>query len=288
VIQKVFREPNFKCRVANVDGTNIREFVIHGEDEAGVRERLERKRRLRVLSIEPYDFSGWKMKARKNTEDATATIQAGGKYNFDANNLWSQLKDHLFDLFDEKCAYCEITMLGAYFGDVEHYRPKSGIADDKTHSGYYWLAYDPLNYLPACNRCNNSKSNHFPLAMGSPRAQGPGDDINSENPLYLNPYRLDPCKHIVFRCLNNGEKIGAVAVGLTEEGKKTIEDLDLNRGDLLCERSREQMCAVADFFISMRLGLRPNPVIEGLNNGDRPFCAASLDAIMAVCHVFGG
>lgn len=124
-----------------------------------------------------------------------------------------------------KCAYCECRLSHKY-NDVEHYRPKSS---------YYWLGHTWNNLMYACPRCNRSyKKTQFPLAQGSVRAISPQDDITLEHPLIVNPTTDNPATHIKFN--------RHIAVGVTAEGKKTIEIFHLNDADecpeLIFDRER--------------------------------------------------
>jgi hypothetical protein len=282
VIQRTFKEPNYKCRISEPDGTKERDTVLYANDPNDARKRLE-VRNFKVLSDPvPYDFSEWKKRAKTMTSAASAAIKANKKYQFDQNAIWGELKDHLFDLFDLKCAYCENTMLGAYWGDVEHYRPKNPVRGDpahKKHPGYFWLAYDPENYLPACIKCNQPKSNRFPLVAGSPRAYT-ADEVINEKPLLLNPYKDNPENHLTFQASETDSRGGAWVKGLTEAGKATRDLLQLNRADLLTDRKHYQDLAVINFIMNRQMN--PNPVIEQLKVGGRPFSFASLVAINAV------
>src|ERR1700726_2643878 len=40
---------------------------------------------------------------------------------------------------NDKCWYVECKNLGTD-DDIDHFRPKSGVKEDPTHPGYYWLA----------------------------------------------------------------------------------------------------------------------------------------------------
>ncbi|KRA97946.1 hypothetical protein ASD83_12830 [Devosia sp. Root685] len=138
------------------------------------------------------------------------------------------VKDALEQLFHGKCAYCESFYAGVHPVDVEHYRPKGEVDGVAGHRGYWWLAMNWENLLPSCIDCNRrrnqkapkpskdgrptlletgdfdrsksilmGKQSIFPLA-GSHRAAGPGDDVNAEDRLLLDPTRDDPDDHLVF------------------------------------------------------------------------------------------
>jgi hypothetical protein len=116
------------------------------------------------------------------------------------DNIWRELKWHLFELFHDKCAYCENKPLASYAGDVEHYRPKGKVDEDENHPGYFWLAYDETNLLPSCSLCNQprrAKLTHFPVKGAHSRE---ARNLAREVPLLLNPYdrNVSPFDHLEF------------------------------------------------------------------------------------------
>ncbi len=130
--------------------------------------------RAAVAALDP----GW---LRKATERKTAFITAK-KYN-EPSGIWSDIKAIYIDMQKNKCIFCERKFSSPQYGkiehDVEHFRPKSsvkawppaklGLSHDfalggATERGYYWLAYDLLNYATSCGICNSTcKSNYFPV-----------------------------------------------------------------------------------------------------------------------------
>ncbi len=147
------------------------------------------------------------------------------------------------DLYHNKCAYCQTDTTAGAPMQVEHYRPKSGVAKDKTHEGYYWLAYEWSNLLLSCSKCNNRKRTQFPIEGTRIMVAKIGTDglpetdylladssvYKSEKALLLNPELDEVEKHFVF--LPNGEM-----KALSKQGQKTIEVCDLNRNDLVIKR----------------------------------------------------
>ena len=100
--------------------------------------------------------------------------------------IWKDLKEWLLtNVFYERCAYCESPLeFDRYLGDAEHYRPKGSVTWKKDltspkvkarcnlpdgseidHPGYFWLAYDWWNLVPACSACNSGagKVDQFPV-----------------------------------------------------------------------------------------------------------------------------
>jgi hypothetical protein len=81
---------------------------------------------------------------------------------------------------------------------VDHYRPKSRVAECPKHPGYWWLAFDWTNYRFSCTFCNSlrrddqteslgGKKDRFPLRDESRRAFGPDDTLDDEEPVLLDP-----------------------------------------------------------------------------------------------------
>ena len=267
MIWGTWRDPNFKFKAADPQG-EVHEHFCYAASEADLRARLERKA-LTVDSIVPYDFTEWRVRARRATYRAIwarvkdrwvyfqpqvkahwpwLTDDALGKIAGDrrqlakailahdggtlaeaetainawsltvreqasapgqtvqktaiafTDDIWRELKWHLFDLFHGKCAYCEHKPQAGYVGDVEHYRPKGKVDEDPDHPGYYWLAYDETNLLPSCAFCNQNRAaklTHFPVA--GEHARDP-QSLAAEAPLLLNPYnrQVNPFEHLEF------------------------------------------------------------------------------------------
>ncbi len=133
-----------------------------------------------------------------------------------------------------KCCYCEGRFEAFASGDVEHYRPKGAMRQDKYSErlspGYYWLAYSWDNLFWCCQVCNRScKRESFPLKNPDRRARSHRDNVDCERPLVIDPSGPDdPKLHIKFQ--------DDLVVGITEKGKTTIETIDLNRVSLREER----------------------------------------------------
>lgn len=145
-----------------------------------------------------------------------------------------KVKDALKEAQHHKCCFCEGRFNAYSPGDVEHYRPKRAVRQNKLSEalapGYFWLAYSWRNLYYSCEICNRShKRDLFPLANPARRVRSPEGDINVEEPLILDPGGIEnPRDHIEFRYEH--------AIGLTKAGRTTIELLGLNRPALLEER----------------------------------------------------
>ncbi len=205
---------------------------LDGDDSKGGRERKKTLDRFKdpARLTEPYDkYSSYK---------ADSVVQA------------------LEKLFHGKCAYCESRYQHLHPVDVEHFRPKGGIAvlDRATgkmklqRPGYYWLAASWENLFPSCIDCNRErtqefpdqpsgkfgKANKFPLS-GRKRKLAPGCE-RKEKPLLLNPCEDDPDEHLEFT------EEGVVRPALdrqnrpSRKGKASIEVYGLHRNTLVQER----------------------------------------------------
>jgi hypothetical protein len=121
----------------------------------------------------------WRAAARRKT----SAFQTAGEYK-EKKGSWSEIKPVFMELQGGKCAYCErragTDEKSTIEHDVEHFRPKSAVkawppAGSKlsygfetgpaSQKGYFLLAYNPLNYIASCKKCNTPyKSNYFPIA----------------------------------------------------------------------------------------------------------------------------
>ena len=163
-----------------------------------------------------------------------------------------EIKDALAELFHGKCAYCETPYAATQPVDVEHFRPKAGVDEDKKHPGYYWLAASWDNLLPSCIDCNRvrnqrlfpgqgeppreiklGKGNRFPLEKKSQRAVGP-DDTTLEQPLLLDPCRDDPASALEFT--DDGIVHPGDSSSMEERARMSIEVYGLNRTGLVLNR----------------------------------------------------
>ena len=110
---------------------------------------------------------------------------------------WVAVRDAFEKHSNGKCWYVECKSPGAD-NDIDHYRPKSRVAEDRTHPGYYWLAFEWTNLRLSCQRTNRlrrnlesaktgGKGDNFPLVNPESRAQAPHDDISREVPAIVDP-----------------------------------------------------------------------------------------------------
>jgi hypothetical protein len=235
-------------------------------------------------------WNQWQTTAQTATEAIIKQWECTKKLcskDFDST-VWKALKDWLLDeFFHGKCAYCETKRDQArQSGDAEHYRPKAAVnfrsnphnklttvfgADEQgqsvKHPGYFWLAYDWRNLLPACRQCNaeQGKKNQFPVQKhhvflrtltASERSRYPqaqpskkwpnvfylsANELSRlEDPLLLHPYFHDPNDHLRFG-------VRGIISAKSEIGRHSIQVYNLDTEGLNEARSTQQRDAYNKF-----------------------------------------
>lgn len=154
---------------------------------------------MRYIDLDKIDIRSEAFRRWKNSADRCyKNLQAmhtheERSYYLTHHPIWTDLKSLLVETYGEKCWYSECDLTGS-FADVDHFRPKNQSKDengsDILPDGYWWLAYDYINYRLSCEKCNRpfgigGKSDYFPIKAGTAPAQmGNHNDI---------PILLDPC-----------------------------------------------------------------------------------------------
>lgn len=109
---------------------------------------------------------------------------------------WVAFRPLMQQIFGDKCWYTESKNPGTD-DDIDHYRPKSRIADRRGHGGYWWEALHWRNFRLSCHRANrlrrnpdtdqtHGKGDRFPLLVEADRWMAPGDACH-ERPTLLDP-----------------------------------------------------------------------------------------------------
>ncbi len=120
-------------------------------------------RTLRRPSITPPTLADGG-KAARFAENLRKRWQQGKKLTFSAHWTEGDVRGALAAMQGWVCAYCLRKIDDKCKGDVEHFRPKGGVAGQPEHGGYWWLAYSFTNYYLTCNACNQKdKKSVFPL-----------------------------------------------------------------------------------------------------------------------------
>jgi 5-methylcytosine-specific restriction endonuclease McrA len=227
-----FVEPNFMCEVVDPGGNLYEKWLFFADTEEKLKTVLQ-SRLLQARVVTQYTFTDWR--GRAGLEAKRANKARNKEYEY-KQTLWSEIKQYLFYLSNNKCGYCEANVRVTSSGHVEHYRPKKKVEENSKHPGYYWLAYEIDNYIPCCENCNSArgKRNHFPLVDENQRAKGP-KGLAAEEPLLLNPFKEDPSEHIRFIGPEDPLRFGQLE-GTTPKGKASVKIYNLNRGDLVRDR----------------------------------------------------
>jgi hypothetical protein len=234
------------------------------------------------------------------------------------------IKDEYFVVdgppFYGKCAYCEVSIRDYQRGDVEHFRPKAEVTDENgqpvylfdeqgqvqvdadgepvKHLGYYWLAYEWTNLLPACVKCNQTEvrqgcriGKHTRFPVEGRHAQRP-EEVADEKPLLINPLSDqetdDPSHHLVV-----DTKTGVLG-HRTARGQACIEIFGLNERDQLVA-DRRKACREAEFLWTRLFSVRHDPAekaeilkeIEAIHHGEKAFTAAQAAVLRELAELAG-
>lgn len=199
-------------------------------------------------------------------------IQRSPKYD---NRFWKEVKNVLFELFHEKCAYCESRFPGDP-GDVEMFRPKFGAINlDKTKSPdhYWWLCYEWENLYLSCRECNFAKGSKFPVLGDRGPLEASIKELRElETALLIDPCYDEPDEHLAFA------DDGGVSP-ITEKGRITIETLNLNRPRLVYERKHEIENARKFIKFAVKAGEYTSELVEKQLAPNQPYGAARRQSI---------
>jgi uncharacterized protein (TIGR02646 family) len=201
--------------------------------------------------------AAWSKRSRTARDEVIQ--QQGARHFRDDVYAAPQVKACLREISSGKCAYCEYPLTRTDL-NVEHYRPKARVYERDDHPGYYWLAYEWDNLLPACQHCNQlrsdppilgnlgrtrarGKGDKFPLADEQFRAFSPADQMSKEEPLLINPALEDPSEHITFDPL--GKPIGRTEKGITSIEVYNLDTMLLNRARRETIRRMARLCKLS-------------------------------------------
>ena len=273
----VWQDPNFRCLVRRQDNGEEEDLLVRASSAAELQTRMA-TRGYDVLNAKPYDFGKWRARAKAATDE----VIANGKPDKWKDTIWSALKQYLYLLSENKCGYCEVDVFPVSLGEVEHYRPKGRVDEDTAakHQGYYWLAYDPNNYVPTCPQCNGGKgkTNRFPIS--GKRSTKPGDDLAAEKPLLLNPFHKEsPAKHLRFHVREDDPAFGQIK-GRTPTGKKSEEIYRLNRGGLLTSRKQELTVLLERLRLVWGDPQKLENLMVEIEEARRPYAGSMIAAVL--------
>jgi hypothetical protein len=211
--------------------------------------------RFRPSDLTGKDLARWNRWVKRASAERTkclAAHKAGHAYEFN-DRIWGYLKGFfLKTAFNDKCGYCESYVEVVMTGAADHYRPKKRVSvrgsppvmcGKNEHPGYYWLAYEWRNLIPACNKCNTSgKGTQFPVknVHGCSPTSTIDDLDRDEDPLLLNPHREGGNDVLLF---DERGKVTARDGSKNEKGLKSIDVYNLDREPLQTARQEAQELA---------------------------------------------
>jgi hypothetical protein len=225
---------------------------------------------IKVTFVEPTsdEWKQWRDDCRAEQKRLDDSYESGSP--IEVKPLYKEMKSVYLSLngpFHGKCVYCESLFAENQPGDIDHFRPKGRVqtAEGESvmtpnangasipHIGYYWLAYDWRNLLPACADCNRPSSqktqgkrigkwDQFPIELEANRATRCGEE-GAESPLLLNPTdpNIDPSDHLNF------DELGIVAWN-SPQGEATVRVFGLNDREALVKSRRDVYSDVLNAF----------------------------------------
>lgn len=154
----------------------------------------------------------WQVKAAAVLAQVQAAPDATARKKIidDNSAVWGDLKSWLLALSHQKCWFSEAKDCFNHW-DVEHFRPKKSAKDQdgNEQDGYWWLAFDWLNFRICGSAGNRKKGTYFPLRPGCARA-APFGDLRYEDTLLLDPIDEDDPSLLSFNV--QGRAIPAPAI----------------------------------------------------------------------------
>ncbi len=196
----------------------------------------------------PWSQSQWEAWLARSRQlvDQLAALDAAGKRE-DRNALidtekphWNQLKPWLLALSGGKCWFSEAREVYSHY-DVEHFRPKKEAKafDGDVRDGYWWLAFDYMNFRACGNVGNRKKGGWFPLKQGSLYSTYAVQCEESETPYLLDPIDDHDVSLIAFD--EEGKAVPAPGISDWEQARvcETVKRMKLNEHAALAEERRK-------------------------------------------------
>lgn len=182
---------------------------------------------MRYIDLSAIDMADpqvrqWLEKAHRATEDMKQAANHAARSEYlKKHTLWGEFKAILIKYYGNICWYSECD-LSALPGEVDHFRPKNKSTKANGEcilsDGYWWLAYDYLNYRLSCEVCNRrfgkgGKGNIFPLKQDVP----PSEPFSENEASYL---LIDPCEHNDTKLIGFDEN-GAIIALSSDDWEQT-------------------------------------------------------------------
>lgn len=224
----------------------------------------------------PWTIAEWEEWVRRSAELVAelAVLETEGKRKerndlIDANRShWAALKPWLLALSHGKCWFSEVRELYSHY-DVEHFRPKKEARslDGQERDGYWWLAFQYMNFRVCGNVGNRKKGGWFPLRDGSMCSTFAARCEESEVPYLIDPVDEDDVKLLAFD--EKGDVIAAPGSSEWDRQRvtETINRLKLNEHAALLDERRKVWQKVDNLIeqykeAKARKDLAANPVAK--------------------------
>jgi hypothetical protein len=191
------------------------------------------------------DWKAWLAESARLVAEL-AQLNADGKTK-ERNELidkhsghWGGLKPWLLSLSVGKCWFTEARDIASHL-DVEHFRPKKAARNVKgpERDGYWWLAFDYMNFRIAGTVPNRKKGAWFPLRYGSQHSTHIYRCEGDEVPHFLDPTNAHDVTLLAFD--EEGKAVPAPGISRWEHirVRRTVERLKLTEHQLLAEERRK-------------------------------------------------
>ncbi|MDD2767817.1 MAG: hypothetical protein PHT19_03715 [Methylococcus sp.] len=218
-------------------------------------------------------WDAWLAKSKQLVTDLAA-LDAAGKRDkrnalIDANSgHWAALKEWLLALSGGKCWFSEVRAPYFHF-DVEHFRPKkkAKALDGSERDGYWWLAFDYMNFRACGNVGNRKKGGWFPLKQGSLYSTYSAPCEESEARYLLDPIDVYDVSLIAFDEEGKAIPVPGASFWEQERVNETVKRLKLNEHVPLAEARRnvwQKVDGLIEDFVAAkaRCGAGNNPAAQ--------------------------
>lgn len=196
----------------------------------------------------PWTEAQWQVWLAKSSQlviDLAALEAAGQREErnalIDANSAhWGMLKEWLLALSAGKCWFSEVRELYSHY-DVEHFRPKkeAKTIEGDIRDGYWWLAFDYMNFRACGNVGNRKKGGWFPLQQNSLCSTYALQCEESESRYLIDPIDDDDVSLIAFDEEGKVIPIPNASEWQQQRVIETVKRLKLNEHVPLAEARRK-------------------------------------------------
>jgi uncharacterized protein (TIGR02646 family) len=180
---------------------------------------------------------------------AARDLDVRNKFIDDNSAHWGKLKPWLQKLSYGKCWFSEAKELYSHY-DVEHFRPKkeAKALDGTLRDGYWWLAFDYMNFRVCGNVGNRKKGGWFPLQDGSLQSIYEKRCEESEMSYLLDPIDIDDVRLLAFDEEGKAIPVPGASNWETLRVVETVRRLKLNEHEALTEERRRIWAKVSDLI----------------------------------------